>query len=160
MAADHELERSLGELRASGRRLDDDLAEFRRGLSSARAEVDRLRAAAVAERRRDLAEDAQARDSARRGEQGPAMQELQRRLDRDETSMRAVMTGEDEHWSAREVRAAVVGGFRRAVDDLVEEDPEFSDRFANVSDLPADRRAGEWPDETPSPEPPRGGGTW
>ncbi|MGZ4743920.1 MAG: hypothetical protein ACXVYS_12015 [Oryzihumus sp.] len=118
--------------------LTDSLRDGSAGLlEEVRAERDSLRQA----REREADELAAA---AREGEHGPARQELQRRLDRAQTTWRAVMSGQDEHWSAVEVRAEVVGDARQAIDDLEKADPGFADTYREIAPLRADKEPGEW----------------
>lgn len=83
-------------------------------------------------------------ESARSGDEGPARRELQARLDRGETTWRDVISGDDTHWSAEEVRDELVGDARAEIDQLELEDPEFARAYREHAVLRGDDRPGEW----------------
>lgn len=105
-------------------------------LEQVRAERDALR------RSREKAEQAVAA-AARSGAQGSARRELQRRMDLGETTWRDVMSARDRHWSAAEVRAEVVGEARRTIDELEQDDPEFSAAYRAVAPLRRDQEGAD-----------------
>lgn len=141
MSHAHELDALTAEFRsaiAEIQGLTDTLRHDSAGLlEQVRAERDALR-----ETRERCTNELAA--AARAGEQGPARRELQRRLDLEQTTWRAVMSGQDEHWSAVEVRAEVVGDARRTIDELEKDDPEFSESYREVAPLRADKEPGDW----------------
>ena len=107
------------------------------------AEVDQERARLRGERERAQAEYA---EQARDGQAGDARRVLQERIDDDETTWRDVISGADEHWSAREVRAELVKDARAEVDAIEESDPELARRYRAHAHLRRDDRIGEWHD--------------
>lgn len=82
--------------------------------------------------------------AARAGELGPARREVQQRIDLGRTTWRDVMSGQDQHWSAADVRAEVIGDARRTIDELEKDDPEFSASYREVAPLRAESEPGEW----------------
>ena len=86
--------------------------DLRRESALMNAEVEAERAALRAERDRALDDYA---ELARDGGAGEAREELQRRIDEDETTWLDVMSGVDTHWSAVEVRADIEGGIHEYV---------------------------------------------
>jgi hypothetical protein len=129
-----EFSESVEEIRRLADSLRSDNASL---LEQLHAERDALR------QQRERGEDDYAR-SARDGDLGRARQELQERLDRNETTWRAVMAGTDTHWSAAQVRAEVVGDARETIDRLEQEDPEFSRQYREIATLRGDEAPGEW----------------
>lgn len=107
------------------------------------AEVDQERARLRGERERAQAEYA---EQARDGQAGDARRVLQERIDEDETTWRDVISGADEHWSARDVRAELVKDARAEVDAVEESDPELARRYRAHAHLRRDDRIGEWHD--------------
>ncbi len=107
------------------------------------AEVDQERGRLRAERER--AETAYA-EQARDGEAGDARRELQRRIDDEETSWRDVISGADEHWSAREVRSELVSDARTEIDAIEESDPELARTYRAHARLRDGDRNGQWRD--------------
>lgn len=90
---------------------------------------------------------------ARAGALGADRRELQRRLDRDETTWAAVMTGRDEHPTAVAYRDQIGDRLRTIVEQESEKDPELReglDHMARYSQ-PGDpeTRIPDWP--TPQP---------
>ena len=142
VSADH-----LAQLRAS---MAEALAELQQTTDALReqsatflVEVDQERARLRAERERAQAEYA---EQARDGQAGDARRVLQERIDDDETTWRDVISGADEHWSAREVRAELVKDARAEVDAIEESDPELARRYRAHAHLRRDDRIGEWHD--------------
>lgn len=109
-----------------------------------REELKAIRAQIDAERREDAARNARAEEEVRRGEYGRALQEVQRRIDRRETTMPDVLSGADTHWSAVEVRRDLVTSVRRTIDELEEEDPEFSAAYRQVAPGRQGHSTGDW----------------
>ena len=105
------------------------------------AQVDAERMALREARERATEEYA---EQARDGDAGRAREELQKRIDREETTWRAVMSGEDQHWSAVEVRDEIVGDARGEVDQLEREDPRLSEQYRAHATLRRGDRIGEW----------------
>lgn len=69
---------------------------------------------------------------------------LQGRIDKDETSWRLVMSGEDTHWSAEEVRAEIVGDARAEVDEIERSEPDLAASYREHAVLRQGDRIGEW----------------
>lgn len=137
----HELEALRAELRAAldevqqvTDRLRNDGAVLVAGLEAERATLRAAREEAMA----TYAEEA------RDGGAGRAREELQRRIDAEETTWRSVMSGADEHWSAVAVRAEVVGDARTEVDRIELSDPEAAERYRAHATLRRGDRIGEW----------------
>ena len=139
---------------------NDELAALNAELRAALAEVqeisDRLRAESatlLAEVEVERAELRSARErateeyaeEAREGGAGRAREELQRRIDAEETTWREVMSGRDDHWSAVEVREEIAGDARAEVDRIEATDPEAARQHREHAVLRAGRRRGEWP---------------
>ena len=120
----------LAQLRAGMAEAMADLqqvtAELREQSSTFLAEVEQERARLRADRERPAADYA---DQARDGGAGEARRELQERIDEGETSWRDVLSGADDHWSARDVRAELVGDARAEIDALEESDPELAQMY-------------------------------
>lgn len=129
--------------------LDDGLAELRTLAARLRAETERISEEAELargalesqrdeiQRQRDEAQREAAR-AARLGQLGAARKELQKRLDRGQTTWRDVMTGADAHWSSKEVRQELEKDLVSTIHQLAEDDPEFAsdlnDRLERSSD--------------------------
>ncbi len=95
------------------RKLRSDLAEARRTHESERAEGEEARA-----------------EVTRRGDHGPDLQSVQRRVDAGQTTWRAVWTGEDTHASALRVRATAetnLGKIRAHVEEADPRDDEAAE---------------------------------
>ncbi len=123
--------------------LQQTTEEIRAQSATFLAEVEQERARLRAQRERAEAEYA---EQARDGEAGDARRELQRRLDADETTWRHVISGADDHWSAREVRSELVSDARSEIDAIEESDPELAQRYRAHAQLRAGDRNGEWRD--------------
>ena len=115
--------------------------DLRRESALIHAEVEAERAALRAERDRALDDYA---DLARDGGAGEAREELQRRIDKDETTWRDVMSGVDTHWSAEEVRAEIVGDARAEIDEIERSEPDLALQYREHAVLRQDDRIGEW----------------
>lgn len=115
--------------------------DLRRESALMTAEVEAERAALRAER--DRAQDDYA-ELARGGEAGEAREMLQRRMDKHETTWRDVMSGADLHWSAKEVRAEIIGDARAEVDEIERSDPELAATYRQHAVLREDDQPGEW----------------
>jgi DNA-binding transcriptional ArsR family regulator len=115
--------------------------DLRRESALMNAEVEAERAALRAERDRALDDYA---ELARDGGAGEAREELQRRVDKDETTWRDVMSGVDTHWSAEEVRAEIVGDARAEVDEIERSEPELAVQYREHAVLRQGDRIGEW----------------
>lgn len=125
---------ALAEMQAVADQLRSRSADFL-------AEVDAERAALRAARSRAQAEYA---ETAREGGAGRAREELQRRIENDETTWREVISGADDHWSAQDVRAELVGDARIQIDQLELSDPDFAEQYRAHADLRRGERTGEW----------------
>ena len=115
--------------------------DLRRESALMNAEVDAERAALRAERDRALDDYA---ELARDGGAGEAREELQRRIDEDETTWLDVMSGVDTHWSAEEVRAEIVGDARAEVDEIERSEPDLAVQYREHAVLRQGDRIGEW----------------
>ena len=170
-SVEREADELLIEMQQSAREMEDLLAGIERQVSEVTTALETIRSevrAAEGENSREEYDRA-----ARSGELGPERQELQRRLDRDETTWRDVVSGRDTHPSAVAVRAEITGTLRETVDRLEHADPEFREADRSVATLrDADGEPGDWsdvdgPGTTPPPPPtpptrpaPPSGGTW
>lgn len=130
-------------------------AEMREALAEMQQVADELRAQSASllaevQAERAVLREARERASeeyaaeARAGEAGQAREELQRRIDRGETSWRQVMSGEDQHRSAVQVREEIVGEARAEVDRMERDDPAMSERYRAHATLRRGDRIGEW----------------
>jgi hypothetical protein len=115
--------------------------DLRRESALMNAEVDAERAALRAERDRALDDYS---ELARDGGAGEAREELQRRIDKDETTWLDVMSGVDTHWSAEEVRAEIVGDARAEVDEIERSEPDLAVQYREHAVLRQGDRIGEW----------------
>lgn len=141
MTSDDQLAALNAELRQALAEMQQVTDELRRESASLLAQVEAERAALRADRLRAGEEYA---ERARAGEAGRAREELQRRIDREETTWRAVMSGADQHWSAVEVRDEIAGDARAEVDRMELEDPELSESYRQHATLRTGDRIGEW----------------
>ena len=141
MTSNEQLAALSAEMREALAEMQQVADELRAQSASLLAEVDAERAQLRAARERATEEYA---DEAREGEAGRAREELQRRIDEEKTTWRAVMSGEDQHWSAVEVREEVVGDARAEVDRIELEDPEMAARYRAHATLRQGDRIGEW----------------
>ena len=119
---------------ASERAAEQAIAQVRESLAelhAAVAEVRELNRREV-EELRDLREQMERRDedravAARRGELGPEWQRIQRRIDLGESSITAILTGEDDSADADVLRATAMENTRALAlmqeDELDDEDP-------------------------------------
>ena len=167
---DRELDELVHRAEAALRRQESDIAEVLAGVERAKALTERARVEIEQERAQDAADRRAEEDQARRGEHGHDRQVLQRRLDAEQTTWQAVLSGADEHESAVAYREAVGVQARAVVDRLREEDPEWGaafDRFGPDSpvdfpDPPVDDRIDPLRPDALGPhgdtEPPRGPG--
>lgn len=131
---------TIAEAMAELQQTTDDL---RKQSETFLAEVNQERALLRNARERSEAEYA---EQARDGQAGNARRELQGRIDQEVTTWRDVMSGADEHWSAREVRAEFVTDARARIDAIEESDPELARRYRAHAHLRRDDRKGEWHD--------------
>ena len=122
----------------------DALAELHASVEEVRAmtsrETDELR-----ELREELARrDEERADAARRGQLGPEWQRLQRRIDLGETSVQAILTGQDDSADADLLRATAMANTRTVAvmqeDELDDEDPT-NETFAAVRQDQAELQA-------------------
>ena len=129
-----QLAETLEEMEAATAALRDQSATF---LAEVEAERAHLRAA------RERAEHQYA-DEARAGGAGGARQQLQRRIDEEETTWRDVLSGADEHWTAREVRQELVDDARHEIDQIEQTDPELAVKYRAHARLRRDETIGRW----------------
>lgn len=110
------------------------ISEVREAIADLQASVEQVRAitSREADELRQLREQLARRDeeraeAARRGYLGPEWQRLQRRIDLGETSVQAVLTGEDDSSDADVLRATAMENTRSLAamqeDELDDEDP-------------------------------------
>lgn len=118
----------------------------RERLGAIQAEIEALRAEMERDRAQDEKDSAEDAQRARQGDLGPAAQTLQARIDREETTMAAVLSGADPHWSAVEMRRTFVTNVRQVIDELEDSDPEFAADYREVATLRAGQDIGEWSD--------------
>jgi hypothetical protein len=130
-----EFEAALAEVEALTTSLREENVGLLEDLAAEREQLARQRRAAEAEVAR----------GALAGEQGGARRELQRRIDRGESSWSQVMAGIDRHWSAEEVRQEVIGDLRATVDELEREDPDLALTYRRDATLRRGEQPGEWP---------------
>lgn len=113
--------------------LGDALAELESIAEELRREAAEVRADVEHERARLLAERERAEAAARESLQAdPARRVLQRRVDDGSTSWRAVLSGADDHWSARAVRAELVSDARATIAAIEAEDSDPGARRAHA----------------------------
>ena len=141
MASNEQMAALHAEMRDALAEMQQVADELRAQSASLLAEVDAERAQLREARERATEEYA---EGAREGEAGRAREELQRRMDREETTWRAVMSGEDQHWSAVEVRDEIVGDARAEVDRIELEDRAMADTYRAHATLRQGDRIGEW----------------
>lgn len=112
-----------------------DVNNIRQMMQDARAETAgligelRSQAAALKEERqaylREKADRDQVRaEERRRGEHGPRLQEVQRRIDAGETTWEDVVAGRDDHPASEQVRQQIETNLNTLASNL-ENDPEF-----------------------------------
>jgi hypothetical protein len=140
---DRELDELVHRAEAALRRQESEIAEVLAGVERARSLTERARVEIEQERAQDAADRRAEEDEARRGQHGHDRQVLQRRLDAEQTTWRAVLSGADEHESAVAYREAVGVQARAVVERLREEDPEWGSAF--------DRFGPDSPVEFPDP---------
>lgn len=129
MAPSREAEDVVFEAEAALRRQEADIEEVLAAVAAAqvlaeraRAELDREAADATADREEE-------EKDARTGALGPSRQELQKRLDRDETTWRDVLTGRDTHRTAEAYREEIGRVVGQVVEQESAADPEFRKAF-------------------------------
>ena len=136
------------ELAALDAELHEALAEMQQATDALRAESAALLAGIEVERAQLRAAREQApeeyAEQAREGGAGRARQELQRRIDGEETTWREVLSGEDPHWSAVEVRTEIAGDARAEVDLIEQSDPDLARTYRTHATLREGGRIGEW----------------
>ena len=127
------------------------ISEVREALAELHASVEEVRAMTnreadeLRELREELARrDEERADAARRGQLGPEWQRLQRRIDLGETSVQAILTGQDDSADADLLRATAMANTRTVAvmqeDELDDEDPT-NETFAAVRQDQAELQA-------------------
>jgi len=127
------------------------ISEVREALAELHASVEEVRAMTnreadeLRELREELARrDEERADAARRGQLGPEWQRLQRRIDLGETSVQAILTGQDDSADADLLRATAMANTRSLAvmqeDELDDEDPT-NETFAAVRQDQAELQA-------------------
>ena len=137
---------ALDQMRAVTAQGEADAAAVLERLGSIRDEIAVLAQEIADEREKESEDGAEDEARVRRGELGPAAQELQQRIDRRETTMAAVISGADPHWSAVEIRRTFVTNMRQMIDELEDSDPEFAQRYRSAATLREGQEIGQWPD--------------
>lgn len=162
--ASRAMREAVEQMRTAADQGEADTAAVLAKLGAIREEITSIQQEIAEEREKEAEEQAEDEARARRGELGPAAQELQARIDRKQTTMAAVLSGEDTHWSAVEIRRTFATNMRQMIDELEEEDPEFAERYRAAATLRQGQDIGEWPDLEPPPPGKRpdrpGGGVW
>ncbi|MFC7487885.1 hypothetical protein ACOCJ7_14895 [Knoellia sp. CPCC 206453] len=160
-------EGAVFEAEAALRRQEADIDEILAKVGEANDLMARARAELDAEADDSRADREQEEKEARAGEFGSERRELQRRLDRDETTWADVMTGRDDHPSAVAYRGQIGDGLQKVVVEESAKDPELRDGLERMAQhsQPGDPevKVPDWPTtETsgdgrrlPEPEPPR-----
>lgn len=112
----------LAELRTIVARAREQALQIARTAQAARAQLqperDQLR------RQREQVQQ-ELRDAHRLHQLGPEQRALMDRIERGETSWRAVASGQDDHWSAVGFRESFGERLEQLVEEMREEDPEF-----------------------------------
>lgn len=114
----------LAELRTIVMRAREQAQEITRAAQAARAQLQPQRDQLRQEREQSQRE---VRDAMRNGQLGPEQRAVVERIERGETTWRAVASGEDDHWSAVGFRESLGERLEALVEDLREHDPEFRD---------------------------------
>lgn len=133
MTGRREDEDALFEAQAMLRRQESEIAEVMARVAAANALVERARAELDAEADDTSADREGEEREARSGALGATRQVLQRRLDREETTWVAVLSGRDEHESAVDYRNSIGAGMERVVDQERENDPAFNEGFERLT---------------------------
>ncbi|GAA2155078.1 hypothetical protein GCM10009844_41780 [Nocardioides koreensis] len=115
-------EADLTELRTVVARAREQALRLTREAQAGRAALQEQRAQLRAERQR-LERDALA--AYRNGTLGHQERALVQRIDRGETTWRAVAAGTDDHWTAAALREAVGEQVEEQVEQMREADPDF-----------------------------------
>ncbi|MDT0214627.1 hypothetical protein Q9R29_12090 [Rothia sp. ARF10] len=146
-------ENTVFEAEAALRRQEADIDALLAKVGDAQDLIERARAELDAEAEDSRADREQEEKEARSGALGPERRELQRRLDRDETTWAAVMTGRDDHPTAVAYRDQVGDRLRAIVEEESEKDPELREGLEHMArySQPGDpeTRIPDWP----APEP-------
>jgi len=93
-------------------------------IAALRRERDDLQRQREASRREKAARDAERAEERRRGDHGPDLQAVQRRIDAGQTTWEDVVAGRDDHPSAQAVRANVTQNLDQLSRHLAD-DPDF-----------------------------------
>lgn len=126
---DREAEDLLYQAEAALARGRDDIAALLAEVDEVNAFVTEQRDLLDGERDENRRLETEEEARARSGELGRARRVVQERIDADETTWRAVMGDEDQHWSAVETRAEMIGAVRHAIDVMEQADPEFASEY-------------------------------
>jgi len=106
MSAEQEFDLAESEMRAADRQMDAATRDYMRSLAEAKQALHEYRVE-IEEEREDpkaQAEEQRLEREIRQGVHGPALKALQERIDLNQTSLRDVFSGADEHWSADGLR--------------------------------------------------------
>lgn len=177
MSDDRALEDALFQAQASLRQQEDDIAEILKGVAEAKELMARARAELDAEAAQSREEREEEEREARSGALGADRRDLQRRLDREETSWADVMSGRDEHPTAVAYRKQLGDMMQTVVEQESEKDPALREGLENMARYtePGDPevRVPDWPsapeevsdgrrpiDPGPGNRPPQRPGTW
>lgn len=135
MSSEQELDVAEGEMKAAERHMDSATRSYLRSLSETREALDAYRVE-IEEEREDpqaRAEEKELEREIRAGKHGPALKALQERIDKEETSMLDVLSGEDEHWSADGLRDAFGPVLEAAAAEVAAEDTAHDQREGGES---------------------------
>lgn len=144
MAAHHEGD--LAELRTVVMRAREQALQITRAAQAARAQLQPQRE----QLRQELEQSRrEVHDALRNGQLGPEQRALVERIERGETSWRAVASGQDEHWSAVGFRESFGERLEQLVQDL-REDPGFRDEHETVLRRADELRRAHDPGRNPS----------
>lgn len=121
---------ALFQAEASLRRQESDIAELMVRVAEAKELMVRAQTELEAESEESSKdrEDEEAR--ARTGALGASRRELQRRVDREETTWAEVMSGRDEHPTAQDYRDEIGRGVALIIEQETEKDPELREALA------------------------------
>lgn len=116
---------ALFQAQASLRQQQADIAELMVRVAEARELTERARAELDSEAEETQKDRADEEAAARTGALGPSRRELQRRIDREETTWAEVMSGRDEHSTAQDYRDEIGRGVTLLLEHEIEQDPEL-----------------------------------
>lgn len=116
---------ALFQAEASLRQQESDIAELMVRVAEAKELTQRARAELDAEAEESQKDRADEEAEARTGALGSSRRELQRRIDREETTWAEVMSGRDAHSTAQDYRDEIGRGVTLLLEHEIEQDPEL-----------------------------------